>query len=403
MTTAATATGDTTDLSAIEHALATGGVAGAIERLVEAASRRDDPRVLLDALLLKARQELGLPLIALGTLADLPEPARTHYEDRYVDALREVGTSLLNRGQITAAWPYFRTIGEKEPIARAMEQTALESGDERVSALIDVALYQGAHPRHGFQLVLDHHGTCSAISAFESLPPDNAIREACARSLLRTLHSHLAANLRAEITRQGHGRPSEDAPIPALLAGRDWLFADEAYHIDISHLASVVRMSTLLTDRADLNLALELCEYGRRLGPRLRYDDAPPFERTYEDHAAYLKALLGREVEESIAHFKHKLETLEAGSDEALLSAQAIVGLLARLGRLDEAIDVAAEHLAAVPEGLLSCPSLPQLCQRAGRLDRLADISRERGQLVSFTAALLQSRGLSSSDAKLNR
>jgi len=33
--------------------------------------------------------------------------------------------------------------------------------------------------------------------------------------------------------------------IARLIAERDWLFADEAYHIDLSHLASVVQLSML--------------------------------------------------------------------------------------------------------------------------------------------------------------
>src|SRR5262249_52752286 len=154
------------------------------------------------------------------------------------------------------AWPYFRAIGEKGAIARALDETRLESGDERIGALIDIALYQVANPSRGFRLALQHYGTCSAISAFEHLPPDEATRSDCAALLTRTLHEQLSANLRAEILRSGQSRPTDDAPIPALISGRDWLFDDDGYHIDISHLASVVRMSPLLSDRSDINLAL---------------------------------------------------------------------------------------------------------------------------------------------------
>ena len=45
--------------------------------------------------------------------------------------------------------------------------------------------------------------------------------------------------------------------------------------------------------------------------------------------------------------------------------------LLARVGMLDQAIDVAAEQLARFPESALTCPGIAELCQRAGRLDRL--------------------------------
>jgi hypothetical protein len=373
----------------IESAFQAGGPTAAIAALVDDATRTGEPRTLLDALLLKARHELGLPLIAVGSLSEIPEPTRTLYEERYIDALRRVGQSLLDQGQVIAACPYFRAIGEMEPVAKALESNRPPAGDERIGELIDVALYQGANPAFGFSLILEHYGTCSAISAFEQLPPDNTVRGRCAAELTRTLYQHLAANLRAEIVRAGQGRPSDDTPIPALLAARDWLFADENYHIDVSHLASVVRLSPLLNERPDQVRALELCEYGRRLSSRLRYDDHPPFEKTYEDHAAYLNVLLGREVDKNLAHFRAMRENA-SDSNERMAVAQVLVRLLSRLGRWDEAIDVAAADLADVPEGMLDCDGLARLCQRSGRLDRLAAVSRERGHLVNFAASILQ-------------
>ena len=71
--------------------------------------------------------------------------------------------------------------------------------------------------------------------------------------------------------------------------------------------------------------------------------------------------------------------------------AQVLVGLLVRLGRLDEAIDVAAEHLAGLPDSALVCPSVAQLCQRAGQPERLARIARDQGDLVHYAAAILLS------------
>jgi hypothetical protein len=366
------------------------GAAAVFEQVIDRLDRARQPRALLDALLMKARHELALPLVYSGTLSALPEPQRTQYEERYVAALRRVGKLLLDQGDLIASWPYYRAISEPGEVAEALETIRPETGDPTIGALIDVALHGGAHPRRGFELVLEHYGTCSAISAFESLPPDEGVRAACAALLLRTLHAHLTENLRAELARLGHVKLAPDLPIPALISGREDLFADEAYHIDVSHLASVVRMSPLLTDRADLTKALELCEYGRRLSPRLRYDDAPPFEQTYEDHAGYLKALLGREVEAAIARFRSKLAPSDPEGGHDTQPAQVLIRLLLRLNRLNEAIEVAAEHLAGVPDSLLACPGLATLCARAGQFDRIEREARARGDLVEFVAALLQ-------------
>jgi hypothetical protein len=173
--------------------------------------------------------------------------------------------------------------------------------------------------------------------------------------------------------------------------GRDWLFQDDAYHIDISHLAATVRLSPLLKDAATIELALGLCDYGRGLSHRHQYEGEPPFERTYDDHAVYLRALLGRDVDAAVAHFGAKLTPADPDRPEASLAAQVLVGLLVRLGRLDEAIEVAAEHLADFPETSLMCPGVAQLCQRAGQPERLARIAREHGDLVNYVAAMLQS------------
>ncbi|MBX6315930.1 MAG: hypothetical protein IRY99_23905 [Isosphaeraceae bacterium] len=376
----------------LERTLAASGPGAALDRLIAVLEERNEPRALLDALLLKARHDLGLPLIPVGPLAELPEPARTQYEERYIEAIRHVGRRLLAAGDIPAAWPYFRAIAESQPVAEAIEAYRPDEDEdgERLGQVIEVAFNQGAHPRKGWELILDHYGTCSAITAYEHLPSDEATRAACADRLVRHLHEQLVTSLRGEIARRGQPLPPEGAPIPVLLAGRKWLFDEDAYHIDVSHLAAVVRLSPLLADPATIALAVELTDYGRHLSSRHRYEGDPPFERLYEDHAVYLRALLGQGVDAAIAHFRAKLGPADRENPyRDAMPAQVLIRLLVRLGRFDEAIDLAAEHLAGLPESALACPSVAQLCQRAGHLERLAQISRERGHLVDYMAALL--------------
>ena len=197
----------------LDRALAEGGPAAAIDRLIGAMEEGDDPRALLDAMLLKARHELGLPAVQVDSLSSLPEPARTRYEDRYVEAIRHVGGKLLARGQIVAAWPYYRVIGEKDPIVAALDAFRPGEDDQSVGHVVEVAFNQGAHPRRGFELILDHFGVCSAITAFEGLPADDAVRLACAEALIDRLHEQLIASLRGEIERQGHTLPAEGSSV----------------------------------------------------------------------------------------------------------------------------------------------------------------------------------------------
>ena len=404
---AATATATATEpvaevFEALDQTLRESGPAAALDLLADRLEARGDFRALLDALLLKARHELGLPLVQVGSFAEFPDDQRTRYEERYVEAIRTVGTKLLALGDIPAAWPYYRAIGETDPVAQAIDAFDPADDDPRIGQVVEVAFNQGARPQKGYALILKHYGTCSAISAFEQLPRDEATRSLAADGLVRQVHEHLTANLRGEIAQRGQPLPPEGTPITSLIAGRDWLFSEDAYHIDVSHLSATVRVSPLLADPATLALAAELTDYGRRLSHRHRYEGDPPFEDVYADHGVYLDALLGRNVEEAIAHFRAKLVPPAAEPEpepefdgygrepDAAVAAQVLVGLLVRLGRIDEAIDVAAAHLSGVPEGSLICPGVSQLCQRAGQPARLARLARDRGDLVNYAAAVLQ-------------
>jgi hypothetical protein len=376
----------------LDRTLGSSSPAEAIQLIAAQLAQRGEYRALLDARLLQARLELDLPPVLTSPLAEIPEPARTKYEERYVEAIREVGAMILAIGEIGAAWAYFRAIAEKEPVAAAIEAYEPVDLDDRIGQVIDVAFNQGVHPKKGFALILDHYGTCSAITAFESLPPDEPVRLTCADRLVRRLHLDLVASLRSEIARRGQPLPAEGTSIGDLILGREWLFIDDAYHLDVSHLASTVRLSPLLTDPETIEQAIGLTDYGRNLSERHRYEGDPPFEDHYGDHAVYLRAILGRDVEAAIAHFRGKLPAPDPDGRDEAIAAQILVRLLTRLDRHEEALEVAAEYLAHLPDAALACPTLSQLCQKLGRLDRLAEIAKSRGDIVNYAAALLGSR-----------
>lgn len=65
-----------------------------------------------------------------------------------------------------------------------------------------------------------------------------------------------------------------------LVEAHPELFADDAYHIDTSHLSSVCQMALYLPPGEENKLARELCEYGKRLSPNLRGGGATPRSRT---------------------------------------------------------------------------------------------------------------------------
>ena len=109
---------ETAAFDAMDETLRGAGAGAVLDQLVSQLTETGAFRSLLDALLLKARYDLGLPLVQVGGLGEIPEPVRGRYEERYIDAIRTVGRKFLEADDIPAAWPYFRAIGEPEPIAQ---------------------------------------------------------------------------------------------------------------------------------------------------------------------------------------------------------------------------------------------------------------------------------------------
>jgi hypothetical protein len=382
--------GDTFDL--IEQAVASGGARSALDLLARKfLAEKQYPR-LFETRLMQKRRELGLPLIQLGAIDTLPEPARTQYESGVREAAREAGALFLADGDIARAWPYYRAIGEREIIASAIERSQhLEQPGEEIEALIDIALGERVHPRKGLELLIAQHGICRAITYFEQFP-DLEQREECLILLVRTLDAELVANLKQAIERREGQSPAGNS-IPELIADRDWLFGEYDAYVDSSHVANVVRFAADLEDREAIRLALELCAYGAHLSAQFKMRGEPPFEDIYVDHAIYLRALLGEGVEGAIEHFKAKIVAQEVAQSDpmsAIRSAQVLVGLLVRRERYQEAMQISLQHLSGVAPDQLAGPTLFQLCQLAGDSEQLKVLARERGDLLSFAAGAIQ-------------
>ena len=344
---------------------------------------------LFDLRMLHAKVKLGLPVARPETISDVPREHRPAVEAAYREAGREAGHALLERGDIPAAWSYFQAIGEPGPVRDAIDAVPLPKPDaeydESLQELAQLALYEGAHPRRGVELLLASSGTCNTITALDqilpNLPADD--RRACAAVLVRSLHADLLKNLTTDIERT---KPllKPPASIAELMAGRETMLEGGSYHIDVSHLSSVVRFArNLEAGDAELPLAVDLCAYGRHLDPSLRYEGEPPFEDFYVAHAHFLRALDGESVDEAVAYFRGKLDEEPDEPDKRLI-AYVLSDLLMRCGRAEEAVSLAAEYLAG--SGPQTGFSLTEMCQRAGRLDLLAKHAAERGDVVGVLA-----------------
>jgi hypothetical protein len=380
---------DTKLFDELQQTLTTHGPGAAIDQLCTSLREAKDYHRLFYALLMKKRQELGVSPLPTGPSSDLPASVHEPYEQAIREAARHVGKLFLEGGDIPQSYAYFRMIGELAPVAEALQCAEPGEGDE-LHSLIQIAFYEGVLPRKGYDWVLERLGTCNAITTIghPELPLSAEDRAYCQQRLVRTLHHELAERLKADIAQRGHTVPATEW-VSELLAGRDWLTGDEFAHIDTSHLGSVVQMSIHLPPGDELQMARELCLYGSRLAPRLRYPGDPPFEDQYADHGLYLAALAGERVDEALTHFRSKAEAMEQGET---YPAEVLVNLLLRLDRPAEALVVARCWLADADSRRLSCPSVTELCQRAGDYRTLAEVAREQGDPVHFVAGLLASR-----------
>jgi hypothetical protein len=374
----------------IEQTLTSKGAGAAIDELCRIMQERKEYGHLFYALLLKKRNELGVSPIPTEPNQALPQAVHGPYEDAIRQAARRVGQLYLDQGDIPRAWAYFQMIEEARPVAEAIESFQLSDSEES-QQVIEIAFHHGVHPRKGFDWILERYGICNAITTVgghEFRDPD--IRTYCIAGLVRALYEQLRERLLEEVGGR-EGPVAGQQSVAQLIRGRDWLFADDAYHVDASHLSAVVQMSIYLPPGQELELARELCIYGGRLSRLFQYAGEPPFEDQYHDYGLYLDALAAQRVEEAIAHFRAKAEATDPDS-AGTYPAEVFVNLLVRLDRPQEALAAATRLLAKTENTRLACPSIVELCKQANQYQSLVEVSRQRGDPVHFLAALLKSQ-----------
>ena len=380
----------------LQNTLTADGPEAACRRLCDRLRDEKDYHALFYALLMQKRHELGVSPVPTGPSKDLPESVHVPYEEAIRQAGRLVGNLYLKDGQLPQAWAYFRMLGEPGLMKEALESHAPADGED-VQTLVQIAYYEGVHPRKGFDWVLQRFGVCSAITTLggqevRHAPED---RQYCLKQLVRALYAELRERLAAEIERRDGKRPPEaDAPegaVRRLIEGRGWLFEDDGYHIDTSHLSSVVQMAVDLPPCEELRLAREMCAYGKCLSERFRLRSEPPFSDMYEAYDKYLAILTGEDVEGGVAYYRAQAEKAEA-EGEGTFPAEVLVNLYLRLERPKDALGVARKHLLNADGQRLTCPGVAELAQQVGDYHTLAEAARQKGDAVHFLAGLLGDR-----------
>ena len=375
----------TTPFQEVESALASGGIESALDVLAEKLRSNGEYHELFEARKLGLRHRLGLPLL-YDQSGDMTDEQQRQLEEGLIEACRESGLLLIEKGKIRESWAYLRPIGENSLVAGRLRQIPVN--DENMEELIEVLLYEGVDPSRGFQLILEHYGTCNAITTYEGQMYQKDVRtqQKAAEMILRRVHGELIENVIGHISRE-EDEPPAGGSLGQLLQGREWITADGNYHVDTSHLASTVRISRVLEGSRNLELSLDLTDYGRRLDPSLQYPGEEPFTDVYASHGHYFEALLGRDVPAAVDYFRQRAEQVDVRA-EGTVAVEVLIQLLARIGRYREAIDATLE---LIPEGVQTvglAPSLLELSSKAGHYQPMLDACQRRDDLLGYAACL---------------
>jgi hypothetical protein len=378
----------TTSFEQLQQIVDEKGIEAGLDYLEQSTRRKREYPQLFEVLKMRVRWGMGLPILYSQTPDDIDEDQQRKLEDGLLAACREVGTLLFKNGDFVQGWAYLQPVGDKELSEKLIR--SVEVNDENADALIDIAVSQGAAPGYGFKLLLNQFGTCNGITTFDTQAAmfDTESQRAMATELLCHLYDQLVENLVA-VVKESDGELADPLTLGSILDQNKEL-SQGSYVIDATHLASVVRIGRILEDESHLRQAYDLARYGSYLPDDFQYPGQVPFEDTYVDHLKFYGALLGRDVDDAIAHFGAKMkmhDPLQHGS----VAIESAIDLLVRVGRHDEAIDVMTQELLGqhAPIGIAPMPT--DVAKTAAQKRKLMAFYRSQDDLLGFGQCLFSS------------
>jgi hypothetical protein len=374
----------------LEQQSTSGGVDAVLDHLISSLQQDKKHHELFEALKMQVRHRAGLPLLYGESGDDLDPKQRTLLEDGLLGACRQVGTGLLEDGRVSEGWMYMRPVGDVAAARELIDK--IEVQDDNIDEMVEVLLQEGVDPTRGFSVVLQNYGTCNAITTFESVMPQKgkADQRAVAQLLLRHVHQELFTNVKADVAGRQDSEPTATT-LAELIADQEGMFGEHSYHIDTTHLASTTRFSRILENEECLRLALDLTQYGKELHEQFQYEGDEPFTDIYRHHAFYFQALLGENLDEALDHFKERSDNVDT-NQWGTVGIETYIDLLARVGKIEEAIAVTIEKIQPGQRTMGLAPSLLELCERSGNYSPLMDACRGSDDVLGFATGLMQAK-----------
>jgi hypothetical protein len=289
-----------------------------------------------------ARLRAGAAPFSIQSPPELTSAQSAAIEADLLLACREVGAALTSSGHPGAAWTYLQPLDDTHFVRNLLEQTPRH--EESIAELIQVCLFERAHPEFGYALVLQELGTCQAISAFDSAAPalSRDQRTSLAEKLIDHIYRELGQSVRGAILR---ARPEVEAELDSVQLGELLeRFRDEIRrstpHLDATHLVSAMRIGRQAVRLDSLRQSLILSRYGQLLPDLLQYASEVPFTATYPDHERYFSALVSGDARDAVAHLRQQASLSTSDSDRSA-ALELAVDLLLRTGNSQVAAEIA--------------------------------------------------------------
>lgn len=371
----------------LESKIANDDKFAALQDLAEYFTAQQQYHHLFEALKMQARLKLGLPITFNQPIDSLPLGIRQQFDQLLLDACQAVGKLFWESGRIAEGWTYLQPCPDRDVVCDYFNR--IEITDENIEEFIGIGIGESLNPEGGYRLVLDRFGTCNAITSYDSHAPQLAPQhqQAMATLLVNHFYKELTSNLAEVIFREEGTRTSEES-LSELIADRDWLFSGGAYHIDTTHLASVVRIGRIIGEKTIIKKLVELCGYGMSLDTGLQFEGEPPFLDYYQDHELFYNALSGTDIEKATTHFESQLSKLDV---EQLGTPPfwEFVFWFENLGLENKAIDLIL-NVGLLRFGHVDWPAMMEVARKANRTEEIAKFCQENEDLLGFTIARIE-------------
>ena len=189
-----------------------GNADAAFEQFVERFRQEKHYRRVFDARLMQKRQQLGLPLVSTSARRFTARDGSAHIRTATCARRAKSGNLFLRMETLPQAWPYFRAIGDTQPISGRWTRSTspkpeTPESQEALGSTIHIAFQEGPAPPEGLRVDPEALRPVPRHYDVWRLPPGGGpetIRSACSSG--RSTDSSSKTSATRSRTSRGHGR-----------------------------------------------------------------------------------------------------------------------------------------------------------------------------------------------------